>query len=342
MKAVVIRTPNRAFFRDEADPKVGDGQALVRVAIAGVCMSDVEVMKGTRPQPYVKYPVIPGHEWCGTVEEVGSGVKRIAPGDRVAVEGHNFCRACAWCSRGETNLCASYSELGFTLPGGFAEYVAVRADLAHPFGKTLPFEAAAMVEPFACVVHGAQRARIQREDTVAVVGPGTIGLLAVGWAAMSRPARLVAVGLDRSNEAMARKMGATHFLTVQDEPAARIREMTGGAGADVVFEAAGSETAVSLALDLARRGGTVILSGIAGGSRRTFLEADVFALKDLRVEGVFAYTTASFEQALRIIESGKLDVRPLVTHTLPLQEFQKAFDLLSNRPEPVVKVMLRP
>jgi threonine dehydrogenase-like Zn-dependent dehydrogenase len=175
-----------------------------------------------------------------------------------------------------------------------------------------------------------------------VVGPGTIGLLAVGWAAMSRPARLVAVGLDRSNEATARKMGATDFLTVHDEPAARIREMTGGAGADVVFEAAGSETAVSLALDLARRGGTVVLSGIAGGSRRMFLEADVFALKDLRVDGVFAYTTASFDQALRIIESGQLDVRPLVTHTLPLREFEKAFDLLSNRPEPVVKVMLRP
>jgi len=232
MKAVVIRTPNRAFFRDEADPKAGEGQVLVKVAAAGVCMSDVEVMRGTRPAPYVKYPIIPGHEWCGTVERVGAGVKRVSVGDRVAVEGHTFCRDCAWCSRGETNLCASYNELGFTLPGGFAEYVAVRADLAHPFTKTLAFEAAALVEPFACVVHGAQRARVQREDTVAVVGPGTIGLLAVGWAALSRPARLVAVGLDRSNEATARKMGATDFLTVGDDPAATVREMTGGAGAD--------------------------------------------------------------------------------------------------------------
>ncbi|PYQ41369.1 MAG: dehydrogenase [Acidobacteria bacterium] len=342
MKAVVIRRPNRARFGDEADPVVGNGEILVKVALAGVCMSDVEVMKGTRPQPYVKYPIIPGHEWCGTVERVGSGVKRIAVGDRVAVEGHNFCRTCAWCSRGETNLCASYSELGFTLPGAFAEYVAVRADLAHPFAKALPFEAAAMVEPFACVVHGGRRARIQREDTVVVVGPGTIGLLAVGWAAMARPARLVAVGRDRGNEGLARRMGATEYLTVVDDPAARIREMTGGPGADVVLEAAGSETAVTLALDLVRRGGAVILSGIAGGGRRAFLDSDVFALKHLRVDGVFAYTTDSFEQALRIIESGKLDVRALITHTLRLREFEKAFDLLSNRPEPVVKVMLKP
>jgi len=342
MKAVVICAPNHALLRDEALPQIGEGEVLVKVAVAGVCMSDVETMKGTRPHPYVKYPIIPGHEWCGTVERVGAGVKRIVKGDRVAVEGHNFCRACAWCSRGETNLCASYNELGFTLPGGFAEYVAVRADLAHPFARTLPVEAAAMVEPFACVIHGAQRAGAQRGDTVGVVGPGTIGLLAVGWAAMSRPAWVVAVGLDGGNEAIARRMGATDYLTVKDDPGARIREMTSGAGADVVFEAAGSEAAVVMALDLARRGGAVILSGIAGGGRRATLESDLFALKDLRVNGVFAYTTDSFEQALRIIESGRLDVRPLVTHTLPLREFEKAFDLLSNRPEPVVKVLLRP
>jgi L-iditol 2-dehydrogenase len=342
MKAVVIRTPNRAFFRDEADPSAGDGQVLVKVGAAGICMSDVETLRGTRPAAYVKYPVIPGHEWCGTVVEVGPGVEGLATGDRVAVEGHNFCRTCAWCKRGETNLCASYNEFGFTLPGGFAEYVAVRADLAHPFAKTLPFESAAMAEPLACVVHGAQRAKVQAGDTVAVMGPGTLGLLAVGWAAMARPAHLVAVGVDRANEALARKMGATDYLTVDEEPAARLRGMTGGAGADLVFEAAGSEKALPVAIDAARRGGTVVILSIVGSGRPMPLEANVFCLKDLRIHGVFAYTTRSFEQALRLVESGRLDVRPLVTHTFPLRDFQKAFDLLRNRSEPVVKVMLKP
>jgi threonine dehydrogenase-like Zn-dependent dehydrogenase len=118
--------------------------------------------------------------------------------------------------------------------------------------------------------------------------------------------------------------------------------MTGGAGADVVFEAAGSDRALPLALDLARRGGTVVLYGIAGGGRRTQLEADLFCLKDLHIHGVFAYTTRSFEQALRLIESGRVDVAPLVTHTFALAEFQKAFDLLRERREPVVKVILKP
>jgi len=342
VKAVVIGAPNQAIFRDEPDPRPGEGQILVKVGAAGICMSDVETLKGTRPAPYVKYPVIPGHEWSGTVERLGPGAAGVAVGDRVAVEGHNFCRACPWCRRGETNLCASYNELGFTLPGGFAEYVAVRADLAHGFAATLPFESAAMAEPLACVVHGAHRASVGPDDTVVIVGPGTLGLLAVGWAAVAQPARIVVIGVDRANEALARRMGATDFLTLSDDPATRVREMTGGAGADVVFEAAGSESALPLALDLARRGGAVVLYGIAGGGRRTQIEADLFCLKDLHIEGVFAYTTASFEKALRLIESGRLDVAPLVTHRFPLAEFQKAFDLLRTRPEPVVKVILEP
>jgi len=342
VKAVVIGAPNDAALRDVPDPRPGDGQILVKVGAAGICMSDVETLKGTRPAAYVKYPVIPGHEWCGAGERVGPGAAGVAVGDRVAVEGHNFCRQCAWCRRGETNLCVSYNELGFTLPGGFAQYVAVRADLAHAFAATLPFESAAMAEPLACVVHGAQRTTIGPASTVAVVGPGTLGLLAVGWAAVSRPAKIAVIGVDRVNDALARRMGATDFLTVGDDPAARVREMTGGAGADVVFEAAGSDRALPLALDLARRGGTVVLYGIAGGRRRTELEADLFCLKDLHVHGVFAYTTRSFEQAMRLIESGRLDVAPLVTHTFALGEFQKAFDLLRERREPVVKVILKP
>lgn len=342
MKAVVIRTPNRAFFKDESKPRAAEGQVLVRVAAAGVCMSDVEVWKGTRPEAYVRYPVIPGHEWCGTVEEVGPGVKGLAVGQRVAVEGHNFCRTCAWCKRGETNLCVSYNEHGFTLPGGFAEYAAVRSDLAHAFSNALSFEAAALAEPFACVVHGTERAKVKPGDTVVVVGPGTIGLLAAAWAKMAQPKRLVVVGLDRANEPVARKMGATDYLTVKEEPAGRVREMTGGAGADVVLEAAGSESALPLALDLARRGGAVVLMGIAGGGRRLFMEADTLALKDLRVDGVFAYTTSNFAEALRLIESGRLDVQPLITHRFALQDFEKAFDLLGSRKEPVVKVMLKP
>jgi 2-desacetyl-2-hydroxyethyl bacteriochlorophyllide A dehydrogenase len=342
MKAVVISTPNHAFFQDEGRPRPLAGQVLVRVGAAGICMSDVEVWKGTRPRAYVKYPVIPGHEWCGTVEEVGPGVQSLKVGQRVAVEGHNFCGECPWCQRGETNLCATYNEHGFTLPGGFAEYVVARADLAHPFSDALSFEAAALAEPCACVVHGIRRTQVQAGDTVAVLGSGTLSLLSVACARLSEPARTVVVSRSRTNEAVARRVGATDYFTINEDPVARLRDLTGGRGADVVLEAVGNESALPLSLDLARRGGAVVLMGIAGGGKRPLLEADVFALKDLRVHGVFAYTSRDYVEALRFIESGRVDVGPLITHRFPLQDFAKALDLLATRKEPVVKVILSP
>jgi threonine dehydrogenase-like Zn-dependent dehydrogenase len=177
---------------------------------------------------------------------------------------------------------------------------------------------------------------------VAVVGPGTLGLLSVLWSRLAEADRIVVIGLDRATEATARGLGATDFFTAGEHPAARVRDLTGGGGADVVFETAGHEDAVALSLDLARRGGAVALLGIAGAGRPAGFEADVFALKDLRVYGSFAYTSDDFAAALRLIESGRANVKPLITHAFPLPEFEKAFQLLSERTEPVVKALLRP
>jgi (R,R)-butanediol dehydrogenase/meso-butanediol dehydrogenase/diacetyl reductase len=266
----------------------------------------------------------------------------LSAGQRVAVEGHNFCGTCPWCRRGETNLCATYNEHGFTQAGGFAEHVAARADLAHPFSEALSFEAAALAEPFACVVHGTRRTEMRAGDVVAVLGSGTLSLLSVALAKLAQPERIVVVTRSRTNEKIARRMGATDYLTIDEDPVARLHVLSGGRGADVVLEAVGHESAVPLSLELARRGGTVVLMGIAGGGKRPLLEADVFALKDLHVDGVFAYASRDYVQALKLIESGRVDVTPLITHRFPLEDFQQAFDLLTARREPVVKVLLKP
>jgi threonine dehydrogenase-like Zn-dependent dehydrogenase len=177
---------------------------------------------------------------------------------------------------------------------------------------------------------------------VAVLGSGTLSLLSVACARLSQPARTVVVSRSRTNEGIARQVGATDYLTIEEDPVARLRDLTGGRGADVVLEAVGNESALPLSLDLARRGGAVVLMGIAGGGKRPLLEADVFALKDLRVHGVFAYTSRDYVEALKLIEGGRVSVAPLITHRFALQDFEKAFDLLSTRKEPVVKVMLKP
>ena len=342
MKGVIIRKPHDAEYGDLPQPRITDGQVLVRVGVVGVCLNDVEVYDGTRPAQYVKYPCIPGHEWCGTIVETGAGVSHLAVGDRVAVEGHNYCGRCFFCQRGQTNLCESYNELGFTLPGGYAEYVAVRAHLAHPFGDSLPFELAALTEPASCAGYGMLGAPVRPDDTVAVIGPGSVGLLGVAWAKALHAGRIIAIGRSRKRESLARAVGATDYFTMTENPTDQVRALTSGRGADVVFEAAGNPPAVALAYEVARRGGTVLAAGIAGGGKTLSLDADMFCLKDLRVHGIFAYTSEVFQQTLRRIESGTLDVHPFVTHRFPLEQFLQAFSLLKNRTEPVLKIVLTP
>ena len=342
MRAIRIDKTGIGKLIELAIPQPEPGQLLVRVGAVGVCLSDVELWEGSRPAAYIQYPVTPGHEWSGTVTEIGSGVAGFAVHDRVAVEGHNFCRTCFYCKRGETNLCSHYSELGFTLPGAYAEYVTVRADLAHKFSAELAFEVAALTEPASCVANGILRANLGKDDTLVVVGPGTIGLLAVAWARHLGVAQVLAVGLDNANQELAYKMGATHYAAGTTAAKTLVASLTDNRGADVAVEAAGTAAALNTAFDLVRRGGTLVTIGITGGRHPLELPADMLCLKDLRLHGIFAYNSAHFQQSLRAIESQSLKVSALITHRLPLSDYQTAFRLLRTKSEPVGKIILDP
>ena len=322
-------------------PRPGRNELLVRVAAAGVCLSGVELWEGSRPPAYVRYPVTPGHEWSGTVAEVGSAVTCFAINYRVAVEGHNYCKTCFHYQRADTNLCLAYDELGFTRPGAFAEYVAVRSDLAHTFNAALPLEAAALTEPASCVANGLLRAQIRSGEMVVVIGPGTIGLLAVAWVRQLGAAQVLAVGLNADNAQRARAMGATHYAASPTEAAEITAALTNQRGADTAIEAAEHPAAFTLAADLVRRGATLVTIGISGGSAPLQLPADMLCLKELRVHGVFAFTTTHFKHTLRAIESETLRVAPLITHRLPLASFREALRLLRDKTEPVGKILLR-
>jgi threonine dehydrogenase-like Zn-dependent dehydrogenase len=331
MKAVIVRQPGDVVLTDIPEPRVERGQVGIRVDAVGICMSDLEIVDGRHPES-LTYPVRLGHEWSGSVVEVGPGVSNLRVGDRVAVEGHNYCGTCFWCRRGKTNLCAFYNEFGFTLPGAYTEYMAVRADLAHPYAETLSSEVAVLTEPASCAGYGLLRAS----------GPGTLGLAAVAWVRLFTPQHIIVIGRHRRDENLARLVGASHMTTISEEPAVLVRRLTQGRGADVVFEAAGNPAALPLAIGLTRRGGTVILMGISGTGHRLDLEPDIFCMKDLCVHGIYAYTSAMFARTIGLMQAGLLDVNPLVTHTFPLRDFAHAFDLLRSRREPVVKVILKP
>jgi 2-desacetyl-2-hydroxyethyl bacteriochlorophyllide A dehydrogenase len=334
MRAVVVERPGDAALRDVPIPTPGADDVLVSVATAGICGSDVEVLDGRRPADYVRYPVIPGHEWAGTVAAVGDDVVAIEPGMPVVAEGLRACGVCARCSEGRTNLCeVEYAETGFTHAGAFAEFLCVPADLVHVLPDGSDLAAAAVLEPAACVAQGLLEVELRPGMTVAVVGAGTLGLLAVALLARASPSRLVLVGTRESRLALGRSLGATEIWNVR-------RGEVPAPGFDLVFEAAGTIEGTRTAIALARRGGTVVLEGISG--RPGAVAADAFALGHLHVQGVFGASRRAWQWVVELFAAGLLDTKPLVTHTFPLEEHAAAFTTLGDRGGAALKVQLTP
>jgi L-iditol 2-dehydrogenase len=338
MRALVVERPGTARIATVDRPSPGPGEVLVRVHSVGICGSDVEILEGTRPAPYVRYPVVPGHEWAGRVEAFGADVSGLSPGDPVVAEGFRSCGACARCAEGLTNLCvAEYAETGFTHPGACADFVCVPAALVHRLPADTDLEAAALLEPAACVACGLLAVDLRPGLDVAVVGSGTLGLLAIALLRVTSPRRLALAGTRAPRLELGRALGAREIVdTRTGDP----RDLLGGAF-DLVFEATNRPEGAQLALRLARRGGTVVLEGISGADEPG-LTADLIPLGHLRVQGVFGASRAAWRWVVELFATGALDTRPLVTHRFPLEDFESAFETLRDRNSGALKVELAP
>ena len=337
MRVLRVEAPGRVGVVELDLPEPGQAEVLVRVAAAGICGSDLEVLEGRRPAAYVRYPVVPGHEWAGTIAALGPGVRGLGTGDKVVAEGFRNCGLCDRCREGETNLCtADYAETGFTHPGAFAGYLVVPARLIHRLPETASLDEAALLEPLACVANGILAAPPRPGQAVAVVGAGTLGLLAVATLRAYSPRELTLVGTRADRLAVGTRLGATRILNIRDSA---IGELAGSA--DLVFEAAGRAEAVRLALGLARRGGSVVLEGIAGHAPIE-LEPDVFALQHLRIQGIFGASSRAWQHAVSLFATRSLPLSMLITHRFPLAQYAQAFAALRDRSAGAIKVLLVP
>jgi L-iditol 2-dehydrogenase len=334
MRAVVVERPGAARLERVPRPDPGPGEVLVRVSAAGICGSDVEVLEGRRPARYVRYPIIPGHEWAGIVEAVGPGVENIEEGAAVVAEGFRACGDCARCREGRTNLCAAdYAETGFTHAGAFAEFVCIPAHLVHQLPDGTDLAAAAVLEPAACVAQGLLEVELRPGLTVAVIGSGTLGLLAVALLSRVSPARLALVGTREPRLILGRELGATETWNVRED-------QYPNAGFDLVFEAAGTPGGARTAVELARRGGSVVLEGISG--KPAGIDADAVVLGHLRVQGIFGASRNAWRWVTELFADGLLDTKPLVTHSFPLEQYDTAFTTLTDREGEALKVQLAP
>jgi threonine dehydrogenase-like Zn-dependent dehydrogenase len=266
-----------------------------------MCGTDLELIDGTIDPAYVRYPLVLGHEWVGALEE---SVKGVGPaGSLVVVEGVIPCGECAACERGASNLCSTYDEIGFTQPGALAELISVPTPLVHLIEDHVdPFDAV-LVEPMAVVWRALHRLPLRSGLCAAVIGDGTIALLAVHLLRLLAPSRVTLIGRRTGQAGLAERAGADEFLL--EPPAEKF---------DLVIEAAGAGSAVSDALALCERGGMVILLGLPPhGTKVTFAPDDVVN-NDQIIQGSFSYTREAFADVVRRLNRGELEPKFLITH----------------------------
>ncbi len=330
MKAFVVDEPGDARLREWPDPLNVEGEVLVTPLLAGVCGTDLELIDGTIDLAYVRYPLVLGHEWVGRLE---GDVLDVGPaGTFVVVEGVVPCGVCEACVRDVSNLCAVYDEIGFTRPGALAEHVSVPVGLVHRLGEDVALDDAVLIEPMAVVWRALTRVPLRRGLRVAIVGDGTIALLAVHLVGLFAPATTTVIGRREEQRDLATRAGADSFVI--ETPSEVF---------DLVIEAAGSGAAVASAIDLCARGGMVILLGLPPHGTRVELAPDDLVNNDVIIQGSFSYSRSAFAEVVGRINSGHLRPSFLITHRFTLDETAEALKVLRGnvtKSEPRGKVVI--
>ncbi len=314
---------------DEPQPQAG--QVKIAIRAAGICGTDLHIYKDEfRSRP----PVVLGHEIAGEIAAVGSGVSDIPLGLRVTSETYfSTCGACRYCRSGQANLCLQRLSIGSGVNGGFTNYVIVPARNIHPLPENVDFEAGALTEPLACVVHGVLNTpTISLGDIAVIAGPGAIGLLTL-QVVKSAGATVVMLGTDADTQrlALAQQLGADYCVNVQQaDPQALLQSITHeGLGADVVYECSGAGAAARQLLSLVRRRGRYVQIGLFG--QPVSWDLDQVCYKELVVTGSNASVPSAWLKAVRLLAEGVVQTKPLITHRYPITDWQQAFDEFESK-----------
>jgi len=336
VKAIRVLEPGVAVMVENERAALRDGEVRLRVEAVGVCGSDVALFAGKHP--YAVYPVSPGHELGAAVLEAAPGV-HLHPGEMVTVRPLLTCGACRACREGRLNHCADVRVLGVHLDGGMTQEIVLPASLVFALPDGTSAVAAAMIEPTAVAVHACHRAAIGRGSTVAILGTGIIGLLALQVAKAWGASAILAVDRVPKRLGLALQLGANRAVDNRVESAAGAGRDLCPEGFDAVLELVGVESTLAEALDLARRGGTVVLVALPHG--KAGFDFEPVYRKELTLCGTRLYAD-DFAEAVSLVTSGRVAVDPLITHRLPLHEVERALTLPGEQPGEAIKVMLTP
>lgn len=332
MKALVktAAAPGQVMLQDWPDPQVGPQEVMIAVKRGGVCGTDLSlyewnrlIIEGYKP----RIPIIVGHEFTGEVLETGREVTGIRAGDHVVVNPALTCGQCRYCRSEQSMLCPSRQLLGLQVPGAFAEYVVAPANNVYVVPREMPWDLAAMAEPFAVALHALERVPIHPGAVVAIVGPGSIGFCMLAALKLTPVAQVVMIGVeaDRERLSLAASLGAATVCLGRDTPEVVVGDLTEGLGADIAFETAGHPAAFATAIRLTRKGGRVGLLGLPHDDAS--LNTAAIALAELQLVGVRAYDVNTWRRVPTLLERAETTLTKVVTHRLPLGQFEQAVEL---------------
>ncbi len=326
MQAVQVKAPGEARIIEVETPTPGAGEVLIKVAAAGICGTDLHIYHG---QYEASYPIIPGHEFSGVVAAVGEGVKRYRPGDRVTADPNIPCHRCPACQRNQPNQCSELAAVGVTRAGAFAQYVLAPEGNVFPIGS-LSFAAAALVEPLACVVWGLKRVQVQPGDAVLIFGAGPMGCLMLQAIRHAGAATVVVTDVVPWRLERAAELGATETVLANNRQEKKLWALS-PLGYDIVADATGLPNVLEQTFSYARPRAKVWVFGVCPpDATAAFVPYQVFR-KDLSIIGSFA-VNRTFQESIALIQSGAVQVEPLISHRLPLDQFTTGIELAEHDP----------
>ncbi|WP_433755192.1 zinc-dependent alcohol dehydrogenase family protein [Nocardia sp. CA-135398] len=330
MRAVVIEKPGNFAVQNVPDPTPGPGEVVVRVDAVGICGTDAHIADGEFPP--TPYPIVPGHEFAGSVVALGTGVDGVRVGDSVAVDPSLFCEACHYCAIGRGNLCERWGAIGDTVDGAMAEYVAVPAANCYRLPETLSMTHGALVEPLSCAVHAFDVLPRALGAHYLLYGAGTMGLLMLQLARVAGAASVSVVDINTDRLPVAIELGADATATTADE-------FDRPQGWEVVIDCTGAIAAIEDGLGRVRRGGVFQQFGVAPGAATASISPFRIYNDEITIVGSMA-VLHSFGRAVELMGKGMIDANTMITHSFGLDEFADALETF--RAGAGRKIQLRP
>lgn len=345
MKAIRFMEPEVIEYSGVATPEPKDNEVLAQIAYAGFCATDIELLTGDMihiKNGFTKYPIIPGHEWSGTIVAVGRDVRDLKVGDRITSDVSLGCGECDECRKGHYNLCPNREVVGSyrNRQGVFAQYVAIPQRHLYHIPEGLSLEEAALAEPAATAMYAVTKAQIPAGAQVLVIGDGPIGQLAAQLANIAGASRVIMAGSWDEKLAIARECGIHETINYHNEDVIqRARELTEG-GPEIVIETSGSNVALNMAVQALKPTGRIVAVSWYNGAN-VDVAMNTLIVKDAALIGSLA-SPNSFTPVLRYMVEGKLKVKPLITHIKRLEDFQNVIEMIRAKKEMRIKILFQP